>query len=217
MSAASGERLRDPERSRRAILAAARQLFAERGFDGASLSDIGATAGLSRGSPGYFFGSKDELYAEVLEAAFAARQEATRAAFAPVRAWCEGGEGAPALRRALGEAARGYMRFLLADPAFVALIMRAELEHEGRLGTAGASSTAIRDAFAAVRQAGTRRGMRRFRVEEAVVLFVSLTFGPISYRRTLLPAQGVALESDADVRRHARLVAEVMIRVLAAE
>lgn len=211
-------KLRDAERSRAAILAAAGELFAERGFDGVSLGEIGAAAGLSRGSPGYLFGSKDALYAEVLRAAFAARQEATFAAFAPVRAWCTDRDGTTdGLRKALAGAAGGYLRFLLANPSFVALMMRAELERGGRLDGAGTGSTAISDAFGDVRRAGARRGLRRFTVGEAVLLFVSLTFGPVSYRRTVLRAQDVTLDSDADVRRHARLVAELVMRHLARE
>ena len=66
---------RDAERSRREILDAAESLFAERGFDGASLEEIGQTAGVSRGTPGYFFGSKEDLYRAVLDRAIAARRE----------------------------------------------------------------------------------------------------------------------------------------------
>lgn len=210
MVGAVREKLRDAERSRRAILAAAEALFAERGFEGASLNDIGAAAGLSRGSPSYFFGSKEDLYNEVLASVFAARQEATRQAFVDVVAWCEGEEGLDGLRRALTSAARGYMHHLLAHPAFVALIMREELEDGRRLRGASRSSTAMTDAFRAVRRAGPRRGVRSFRVEEAVLLFVALTFTPISYRRTLLPAQGVEVAADGAIRRLAKLAGDQM-------
>ncbi len=211
---AVGEKRRDAERSRSAILAAAEQLFATRGYDRTSLSEIGAAAGLSRGSPAYFFGSKAGLHAEVLGAAFAARQAATSRAFAPVLAWCEGDQGPDALRGALIKATQGYMRFLLDHRSFVSLIMREELEAGEPVRAASGSSTAITDAFTQVRRVGRRRGLRPFRVEEAVLLFVSLTFGPISYRRTLLPAQGVELENGRGIRRHARLVVEQMMLFL---
>src|SRR5437773_11481494 len=70
-------RIRDADRSRMAILAAAEALFAERGFEAVSLQEIGDAAGLSRGTPNYFFGSKQELYVAVLEHVFADREEAT--------------------------------------------------------------------------------------------------------------------------------------------
>ncbi len=214
MALAPRERIRDAERSRAAILVAAERLFADHGFDGTSLSDIGTAAGLSRGSPGYFFGSKDRLYAEVLASVFAARQDATRRAFEPVRAWCEGGPGIDGLRTALTQAATGYLTFLAGHPAFVALIMREELDRGGRLAGVSGTSTAMQEAFAAVRRAGARRGVRAFRVEQAVLLFVSLTFGPVSYRHTLLPAVGVDVSTPAGIRRHAKLAVEQMMRFL---
>ena len=71
---------RDATRSRRAILEAAERLFADRGFEGTSLGAIAAAAGLSRGTPSYFFGNKEELYRAVLEQLFAEREVAVRAA-----------------------------------------------------------------------------------------------------------------------------------------
>ncbi len=55
--------------SREAVLDAAEVLFAEQGHDGTSIEEIGRSAGLSRGSPGYLFGSKQGLYRAVLERA----------------------------------------------------------------------------------------------------------------------------------------------------
>lgn len=208
------EKIRDAERSRSAILVAGTRLFAERGFDGTSLGEIGAAAGLSRGSPSYFFGSKAQLYDEVLATVFAARQQATKHAFEPVVAWAGAGHGVDELRRALSSAAAGYMRHLIENPSFVALIMREELANGGRLREVSGASTAMTDAFSAIRRAGTSRGVRRFRVEDAVLLFVSLTFAPISYRSTLLPALGVEVATPAGVRRQTKLAVEQMISFL---
>lgn len=57
---------RNADRSRIRILEAATRHFAEQGFAATSLAQIGADAGLSRGAPAYFFGSKAELYDAVL-------------------------------------------------------------------------------------------------------------------------------------------------------
>src|SRR5712691_10113368 len=86
---------RDAERSRAAILDAAEQLFAERGFDGASLGDIAGAAALSRATPSYFYGNKEQLYAAVLERIFADRDTATREAFDPLVSWAREDGSAP--------------------------------------------------------------------------------------------------------------------------
>jgi AcrR family transcriptional regulator len=208
-------RLRDAERSRVAILDAATRLFAARGYGGASMSEIGAAAGLSRGAPGYLFGSKQSLYGEVLAAVFGDRQQATEHAFARVHAWCEGDADLAQLRAALAAAADGYVSFLHEHPAFVALIMREELDGGSRLGRASRSSTAMQDAFEAVRRAGAKRGLRPFRVEQAVLLFVSLTFAPFSYRHTLLRSVGLELISERGRRRQARLAAAQLMNLVA--
>ena len=65
------ERVRDAERTRELILDAAERLFAEKGYEESSLADVGSAAGVSRATPGYFFGSKAELHRAVIERCFA--------------------------------------------------------------------------------------------------------------------------------------------------
>jgi len=211
MATAPTIRLRDAERSRAAILEAATRLFAAHGYDGASMSEIGATAGLSRGAPGYLFGSKRALYEAVLTTVFSSRQQATEHAFARVRAWCEGDAELKRLLSALVAAAEGYMTFLHEHPEFVALIMREELDGGGKLKHASRSSTAMDDAFRALQRSGARRGLRAFQVPEAVLLFVSLTFAPFSYRHTLLRSVGLDVTSERGRRRQARLAAALLM------
>jgi AcrR family transcriptional regulator len=57
------------QESENALLAAAAEVIAERGINGASLSVIGERAGTSRGLPTHHFGSKDALVARVASAA----------------------------------------------------------------------------------------------------------------------------------------------------
>ncbi|MAT44930.1 MAG: hypothetical protein CL609_21570 [Anaerolineaceae bacterium] len=52
--------------SREKIIDTARQLFAERGFDGCTVSDIAKKAGMSQGNIYWHFASKDELFRAVL-------------------------------------------------------------------------------------------------------------------------------------------------------
>ena len=55
------------EDTRERILDAAERLFAERGFDGTSVRDVTAEAGVNLAAVHYHFGSKDVLFAAVLQ------------------------------------------------------------------------------------------------------------------------------------------------------
>jgi AcrR family transcriptional regulator len=67
----SGVRRRDAAATRAAILAAARATFAARGYDGAGLREIAAGAGVTAMMIGRYFGSKENLFAEVVAASMA--------------------------------------------------------------------------------------------------------------------------------------------------
>lgn len=208
-------RVRDADRSRAAILDAAEALFADRGFEAVSLHEIGDAARLSRGTPNYFFGSKQDLYVAVLERVFADREEATTTAFEPVRAWCES-QRAGSLRRPLTRAIESYMSFLLARPAFVRLIVREELRSGEGLRRAHRGATAMHDALAAVRAVAGERSLRSFDVGDAVLVLVSLTFSPLGQRSTFMAALGRDLGDRTVRRRHVRLVVEQMLGLLGA-
>ncbi len=220
--AAGAPRTRDAQRSREAILAAAERQFAEHGFDGASLQEIASEAGLSRGAPSYFFGSKDSLYERVLERVFEERDDATRRAFAPVVAWTAGAGGRGALKRALEKAVAGYLRFLIARPSFVRLLDWEAISggariHRGRADGAGggARGQAMAEAFGAVRGVAKAKGLTRFAVDDAVLVTVALTFSLVSHQATLMSALGRALNDDESVRRHTQLVVGQLLNVIA--
>lgn len=61
----------DPERTRQAILAAAREEFAAHGLSGARVDAIAGRTNTVKRMIYYYFGSKDGLYLAVLEQAFA--------------------------------------------------------------------------------------------------------------------------------------------------
>ena len=128
------EKERNAARSRAAILDAAERLFAEQGYDATSLTQVGAAAGVSRGTPGYFFGSKAELYQAVLERAFAEVREAVRAGRARALASSQSAE------TILAGAVSDYFDFLAARPNFVRLIEREALSGGRAAPTARAIS-----------------------------------------------------------------------------
>lgn len=60
-------RVRDPERSRRAILDAARDVFVAHGFTGARTSEIARGAGVPQGLVFHYFENKEGLFDAVME------------------------------------------------------------------------------------------------------------------------------------------------------
>ena len=119
----SAENGRDAERSRAAILDAAETLFAERGFEATTLAAVGAAAELSRGAPGYFFGSKEQLYRAVLGRLFESSREVL-----PGRAPDAG------VAQALEEAIGRFTAFLAERPAFLRILEWEALSGDRRMG-----------------------------------------------------------------------------------
>jgi AcrR family transcriptional regulator len=218
MTASHTPRTRDAARSREAILDAAERLFAARGYDGVSLAGIGAAAGVSRGTPGYFFGAKDALYAAVVARVFAARNAALEPAFAALTAWAaaEPGTQERSLEDVLGEAIEGYLTFLSARPTFVALTQREALDGGRRLAAVPHASTVMQDALVALRSRARRHGLADFDVDEVLVALVSLCFMPLAHRDTLLRGLGIDASGAAFVEGRRRQVLPVVLQLLRA-
>jgi len=109
------------------LLAAGVELFAERGFHGTKVRDIAARAGVNVAAGNYHYGSKKELYLEVL-----------RAQFADVRALLarRGGSPSPAAlarlpRAAVVETLRARVRVmfevLVGPPGLAGRLMQREM------------------------------------------------------------------------------------------
>ena len=71
-------RLRDPEGTRKRILAAALQEFSAKGIDGARVDAIAERAGTNKRMLYYYFGSKDDLFRAVLRRRLAERAPTAR-------------------------------------------------------------------------------------------------------------------------------------------
>jgi AcrR family transcriptional regulator len=69
MARRTGRRPGNPD-TREAILAAARETFAERGFDGASIRTIAASAGVDPALVHHYFGTKEKLFLAVMSVPF---------------------------------------------------------------------------------------------------------------------------------------------------
>jgi AcrR family transcriptional regulator len=203
--ASSTEKVRNAERSRAAILDAAERLFAEQGYDATSLTQVGAAAGVSRGTPGYFFRSKSELYQAVLDRSFAEVREAVRAGRARALA---SGESPDTIL-----AVSDYFDFLAARPNFVRLIEREALSGS-RLPHGASHLSAGQEALAAI---SAELGLDDSASGEAAQLLlsiISLCWFHLIHDRTVAPAVGVRLEDAADLERRKRHVISLVLHGL---
>lgn len=205
--ATTPERIRDPERSRSAILDAAERLFAEQGFDATSLNQVGIAAGVSRGTPGYFFRSKAELYQAVLDRSFAEVRGAVRAGRERALASNENHE------TILAGAVSDYFDFLAARPNFVRLIEREAL-NGSRLPEGVSHISAGQEALAAISAELGLDGAPSGEAAQLLLSIISLCWFPLIHARTVAPAVGVGLEDAEDLERRKRHVISLVLHGL---
>ncbi|MFL5475439.1 MAG: TetR/AcrR family transcriptional regulator [Gemmatimonadales bacterium] len=198
------DRTRDAERSRAGILDAAERLFAEQGFDATSLNQVGAAAGVSRGTPGYFFRTKAELYQAVLDRSLAEVREAVRVGRERALASNESAE------TILAGAVSDYFDFLSARPYFIRLIEREALSTAPP--PAGVDHlSAGQEALAAISAELGLDDSPSGEASQLLLSIISLCWFPLIHARTVAPAVGVSLsDSDALERRKRHVISLVL-------
>jgi AcrR family transcriptional regulator len=202
------DRERNPVRTRAAILDAAEKLFAQKGFEATSLNEVGTAAGVSRGTPGYFFGSKSDLYQAVLDRSFTEVREAVRAG----RARALASNQAP--DAILAGAVSDYFDFLAARPNFIRLIEREALNGGSQLDEVSHLS-AGQEALTAI---SAELGLDDSPSGEAAQLLLSiiaLCWFHLIHARTVAPAVGVTLENADDLERRRRHIVGLVLNGLA--
>lgn len=195
---------RDADRSRETILDAAERLFAERGYEATSLSDVGQAAGVSRGTPGYFFGSKADLYRAVLARCFAQSTAAIRAGRA--RALASRKPRAQILAGLVGD----YFEFLADRPTMVRLMERLALG-EGPTMEGNPAEEIGREALGAMM---AELGLDRRRARDAAHLLLSvlaLCWFPLVHRGTYVAAIGLNPDSRGYAEERKRFVIDLIL------
>ena len=203
MAEQNSERLRDPERTREAILAAAEDLFARRGFEGTSLQQIGEAAGVARSTPAYFFGSKAALYDAVLARVIARAQETMARAYAE-------GEQAPSVEDAVESYVGAAIDFLALDRNFVRLIQREALGEGSRVSQF--FGRIVEEGIVALGPAAEKAGITP---ERLVLDLTALCWYPFAHEHTLLPALGMKVRDPDfldDLKRHMGDLVRAMTR-----
>jgi len=191
--------------TREAVLDAAERLFAERGFELTSLTDVGAAAGVSRGTPGYFFGSKGELYRAVLERCFAEVRAAVRSG--RERALASGEPPATVLAGVVSE----YFDFITANPNFVRLIEWEALTGGRTLEAVPPHVEAAQEALAAL---SAEVALDPDHPEEAAQLLLSvigLCWFPLVHSNTMLRALGIDATTPDFLQARKRHVIDLVL------
>jgi TetR/AcrR family transcriptional regulator len=204
-SAVVRERERNPSRTRELILDAAERLFAEQGYEETSLSAVGREAGVSRATPGYFFGSKSELKRAVLERCFEDVRRAVR----------EGRERA--LRSGqppeviLAGTVSDYFDFVAARPNFVRLVQREALQEEHSLDGFPLGLVTGREMVAALTQELALPPGREAAVAEMLFSLIALTWFPHIHGHTLGRVAGLEPAAADFLDRRKRHVTELLL------
>jgi AcrR family transcriptional regulator len=194
--------------TRQRILNAARELFAARGYRGASIRDITKSAGVNLGAVTYHFGTKQDLYQAVLSRAFdelAGRVEAA-----------VGTEGSSPER--LAATVGALFRFYREKPDVPRLALH---QLAGGAGLPPVVGPYLRRSLAAIRElveAGITAGDFRA-VDPNLVAFtiISQAVWFAILGRSLVTVAGIPLDLDLLAERMEHHVTDVVTRFLAQE
>jgi AcrR family transcriptional regulator len=182
---------RDAERTKGAVLDAAERLFAEQGYEAASLEAIGRLAGVSRGTPGYFFGAKDALYRAVLARVLTAEAELLLGAQA--RATAAGG-GPEEVLTALVDS---FLDFLVARPSFVRLVEREAAAGGATLRAVADETPAVQAGLASLGHYFSGPAFRAAEPAHVLLSLLALCWFPLAHADTFTRGLGLDPNSPA--------------------
>jgi len=191
--------------TREAVLDAAERLFAERGFEATSLHDVGTAAGVSRGTPGYCFGSKADLYRAVLERCFAEVRSAVRSG--RQRALASGEAADKVLAGIVSE----YFDFITANPNFVRLIEWEALTGGRTLEEVPPHVEAAQEALAALSDELSLDPAHPADAAQLLLSVIGLCWFPLVHSKTMLRALGIDATTPDFLQARKRHVIDLVL------
>src|SRR5437868_12287005 len=179
-----------PGSKRDAILRAAIDLFAERGYFNSQVADVARAAGVAAGTVYLYFKSKDDLLVSIFDRSMRDGLEAGRASVA----------GLDDPEERLRRLARGHLARLGADRN-LAIVFQVELRQSTKF-MERFSASLLRDYLGLVREAiadGQRAGM--FRPDIKATAAAKMFFGALDEMATnwILSRRRYSLEADAEI------------------
>jgi TetR/AcrR family transcriptional regulator len=163
-------RERDAQRSRRQILDAAEQLFAQRGFAATSFTEICRAAHVSAGLPSYLFGDKQKLYRAVVERGAAHLRSSVTLALRSV-------PRDAALERVLNSFVGAYLKYLAANRNIVRLL-QFEMLGTTQQAASGVGGELFEEGLKILKAAFQRVGIRGVEARHMLLSIVALCFYP---------------------------------------
>jgi TetR/AcrR family fatty acid metabolism transcriptional regulator len=178
-----------PVSKRDAILRAAIDVFAERGYFNAQVADVARAAGVAAGTVYLYFKSKDDLLVSIFERSMREGLTDSRAAVADL----------PDPPERLRRLARGHLA-RLGNDRNLAIVFQVELRQSTKF-MERFSSTLLRDYLGLIRQAiadGQRDGL--FRADIKPTAAAKMLFGALDEMATnwILSRRRYSLEAEAD-------------------
>jgi AcrR family transcriptional regulator len=201
---------RDAARTRTAILDAAEDLFAERGYEAVSLSEVGEAAGVSRGTPGYFFGNKEGLYRAVLDRTISDSQGL-------VDRMREASLAGASADQIVEEAISGYIDLLARRPSYVRLIQWETLKGGRFLGQAVPHVTAMEGALEMLGELTKGLGEARPDPVHLLISILGLCWFPFAHADGALRTLGLEARDAAFIAERKRHVVELVRRAMGLE
>jgi AcrR family transcriptional regulator len=202
--------VRNPDRSRRRLLAAAIRLFSTRGFHGVTVDQIVAAAGVNKRMVYHYFGNKEAVYRAALLEVY------RRIEGAEFRAFATAGSPGDKLQRLL----RRYFRFLDQNPEFTRFLLWENLDKARHIARQGRllSKNPFLERFRQVVEDGIAGGQfrRDLHIPHLLIHFIGLCFIYHSNRHSLSQALNMDLAAqrvrDEGLRQVLALVFDGIVR-----
>lgn len=197
----STQRTEAAEASKKAILDAAEGLFAEKGYEATSLQDICDLAGVTRGLPNYFFGSKETLYRFVLERTMTRSQDLV--AFLREQAQKPSSSAEEILSIAIGRLFDDFV----AHPTFIRITEWEALQ--GRyLGTLPLQIQVLCEALQLLQESLGWQGD----AEQFLIDLVALCWFPVAHAKTFLKPLGINADDPDFLARYKQHVIALLLK-----
>jgi AcrR family transcriptional regulator len=197
---------------RQNIIDAARILFADKGYSGAKVDEIVVRARTTKPMVYYYFGSKERLFAAVLEDVYAGMREIEQSLKLAKL---------PALE-AMSKVVQVTFDYHAANPEWVRLVSIANIHYAKHIlasETIASKNSAIVELMRGLLRRGIKEGVFRSDADALHIhlLIISLCYYRVSNRHTWKVIFKHDLEADKDARLQRKMTVEAVLRYLTSD